>query len=301
MLPGFTRFAATAAIIGLVTACGGAPETTEPEPSPSVTEEGGAAAPDGTEAPAAADFDAPLVPGDPEAEVASGDPPPVRVARLIAPTNPDVRARQTEAELKKNKATATRDPFSIPINVSPSVAAPTSSDDIAAGRARAAAEGASAGTGPIAIPRQVPPVVTAPPSPPPTPSTPSASSPSSGSSPGSSSSGGSSGTASGTAEPAVPAGPPAPSGAQGVRVTGVVQIGNDYKIVVEVPGERTARYVSVGDRLTGDVLVKRVELDDLLDPIVVLEQYGQEVLKPVGEEPSNRVAIAPNTESRSPF
>ena len=94
---------------------------------------------------------------------------------------------------------------------------------------------------------------------------------------------------------AAPPGPPAPSEAEAVLVTGVVQVGNDYKIVVEVPGERTARYVSVGDRLgNGDVLVKRVELDELMDPIVVFEQYGQEVLKPVGEAPAEQVAVAPS-------
>lgn len=74
----------------------------------------------------------------------------------------------------------------------------------------------------------------------------------------------------------------------------MVQVGSDYKIVIEVPGERTARYVSVGDRLSGDVLVKRVELDNLMDPLVVFEQYGQEVLKPVGEAPAEQVAVAPN-------
>ena len=123
---------------------------------------------------------------------------------------------------------------------------------------------------------------------------------SSGSSSGSSSSGSSSAQASESSpsEPAAeaaPTGPPAPSDAEAVLVTGVVQVGNDYKIVVEVPGERTARYVSVGDRLgNGDVLVKRVELDELMDPIVVFEQYGQEVLKPVGEAPAEQVAVAPS-------
>ncbi|MEM1427463.1 MAG: hypothetical protein AAGF75_13045, partial [Cyanobacteria bacterium P01_H01_bin.130] len=109
---------------------------------------------------------------------------------------------------------------------------------------------------------------------------------------------GSGSAAESTPEPAaeaVASGPPEPSDAQAVRVTGVVQVGNDYKIVVEVPGERTARYVSVGDRLgNGEVLVKRVELDELMDPIVVFEQYGQEVLKPVGEAPAEQVAVAPS-------
>jgi hypothetical protein len=44
--------------------------------------------------------------------------------------------------------------------------------------------------------------------------------------------------------------------------------------------------VEVGDRIAiGQVLVKRVEFDDLLDPIVIFEQFNQEVAKAVGEEP----------------
>ncbi|MGD1849486.1 MAG: hypothetical protein ACFCBU_02390 [Cyanophyceae cyanobacterium] len=297
MISGFARFAATAAVLGLITACGGAPETT-PESSPSPTEEGGAAAPNENGAPAAADFDAPLVPGEAEKATADGASP-VRVARLIAPTNPDARARQTEAELKKTRTAANRAPFSIPINVSPSVATPRTAAEIQEGRARA--EQGQESTGPIAIPRQAPPIVTNPPAPPSTGSRSSQASSSSGSSASSSSSGSSSTAASEPAQPAQPAGPPTPSGALGIRVTGVVQVGNDYKIVVEVPGERTARYVSVGDRLGSDVLVKRVELDELLDPIVVFEQFGQEVLKPVGEEPSQQVAIAPGAGSEPTF
>ncbi|MEM6503212.1 MAG: hypothetical protein AAF685_15425 [Cyanobacteria bacterium P01_C01_bin.89] len=298
MVSGFARFAVTAAVLGLITACGGSPETT-PESSPSPTEEEGASVPVEEGVPAA-DFDAPLVPGEVEEGTAEGASP-VRVARLIAPTNPDARARQTEAELKKTRTAANRDPFSIPINVSPSVATPRTAAEVEA--ARAEVEQGQEGTGPIAIPRQAPPIVTNPPAPPPSArrsSQASRSSSGSGSS-SSSSSASSSKPSPEPAQPARPAGPPAPSGALGIRVTGVVQVGNDYKIVLEVPGEPTARYVSVGDRLSGDVLVKRVELDDLLDPIVVFEQFGQEVLKPVGEEPSEQVAIAPNTGSEPRF
>lgn len=69
---------------------------------------------------------------------------------------------------------------------------------------------------------------------------------------------------------------------------GVVQIGNEVQAIVQVPNEATSRYISVGQWLSnGQVLVKRIEVNQGSDPLVILEQNGIEVAKAVGEEPAN--------------
>ena len=80
---------------------------------------------------------------------------------------------------------------------------------------------------------------------------------------------------------------PQPDLARAVRVTGVVQVGNEVRAIVEPPNE-SSRYVRVGDYLAnGQVLVKRIDINAGPDPIVVLEQFGIEVTRPVGDnEPS---------------
>lgn len=80
--------------------------------------------------------------------------------------------------------------------------------------------------------------------------------------------------------------PPQPDLARGVAVTGVVQVGNETQAIVKVPNEATSRYVREGQRLSnGRVLVKRIEMNQGPEPVVVLEQYGTEVNKVVGEAP----------------
>ena len=90
-------------------------------------------------------------------------------------------------------------------------------------------------------------------------------------------------------EPALPLAPPAPADttlANGVTVMGVIQIGEQTQAIVQVPNEATSRYVQVGQRLSnGQVLVKRIELNAGAEPLVILEQYGVEVSKAVGEQP----------------
>ncbi|MBD1884548.1 hypothetical protein [Microcoleus vaginatus] len=91
--------------------------------------------------------------------------------------------------------------------------------------------------------------------------------------------------------PVVPAPPPPPSTdiATGTEVSGVVKVGNETQVIVKVPNEPTSRYVKVGQRLSnGQVLVKRVDLKQGADPIVILEENGVEVAKGVGEKPANR-------------
>jgi len=90
----------------------------------------------------------------------------------------------------------------------------------------------------------------------------------------------------------LPPAPPeqlAPQLAQNVTVMGVIQIGEVTQAIVQVPNEATSRYVQVGQRLSnGQVLVKRIEMNEGAEPLVILEQYGVEVAKGVGEEPANQ-------------
>jgi hypothetical protein len=79
----------------------------------------------------------------------------------------------------------------------------------------------------------------------------------------------------------VPAAPPV-SIPQSIQITGALQMGGRYSIIVEVPGEGS-RYASVGDRLAGGtVLIKRVEMNGQ-EPRVILEHNGQEIVRTVGD------------------
>jgi hypothetical protein len=70
-------------------------------------------------------------------------------------------------------------------------------------------------------------------------------------------------------------------------VTGVVQVGGTPVAIVKVPNE-PARYVRPGQRIAnGQVLVKRIEMNRGPTPVVILEQYGVEVARGVGDSPSN--------------
>ena len=91
--------------------------------------------------------------------------------------------------------------------------------------------------------------------------------------------------------PVVPPPPPPPSTdiATGTEVSGVVKVGKETQVIVKVPNEPTSRYVKIGQRLSnGQVLVKRVDLKEGADPIVILEENGVEVAKAVGEKPPSR-------------
>lgn len=89
---------------------------------------------------------------------------------------------------------------------------------------------------------------------------------------------------SGTQSQPQPVLPPQPELAQGVAISGIIDIGGIPQIIVKAPGERSSRYVQVGDYLSnGQVLVKRIENYRSPAPVVVLEELGQEVFKEVGE------------------
>lgn len=94
--------------------------------------------------------------------------------------------------------------------------------------------------------------------------------------------------------------PPQPELARAVQVTGVVQIGGTPYAIVTAPNEPSSRYVRAGQRLSnGQVLVRRIEMNSGVEPVVVLEQYGVEVVRAVGEggapaSGSSPAAAAPN-------
>lgn len=72
--------------------------------------------------------------------------------------------------------------------------------------------------------------------------------------------------------------------AEGIVISGVVQVGDRLSVIVEMPGEGTSRYASVGDRLAnGRVLVKRIEMQPRQEPRVILEQNGVEIVRAVGD------------------
>ena len=85
---------------------------------------------------------------------------------------------------------------------------------------------------------------------------------------------------------------PQPELARVVAVTGVIMVGRDPQAIIKVPTEPTSRYVQAGDRLSSGLLVKRIEMNEGSDPVVIFEQFGIEVARMVGEG-----AAAPTTVS----
>ncbi|MEH1835607.1 MAG: hypothetical protein V7L29_27020 [Nostoc sp.] len=86
--------------------------------------------------------------------------------------------------------------------------------------------------------------------------------------------------------------PVQPELARAVLVTGVVLISKEPQAIIKVPDEPTSRYVQAGQRLANGVLVKRIEMNQGYNPIVILEQYGIEVAKMVGEGAVNSTPSA---------
>jgi hypothetical protein len=86
--------------------------------------------------------------------------------------------------------------------------------------------------------------------------------------------------------PGLPALPPVPepTQAKGVKVSGIMLVSGLPRAIVTAPNEAVSRTVSVGDRLSnGAVLVKSIDANGS-NPMVVLEQYGQDVSVAIGEE-----------------
>lgn len=87
--------------------------------------------------------------------------------------------------------------------------------------------------------------------------------------------------------PAAPIAPGAPppsrtSLADAIEVSGVVQVGGKWNVIVKEPNALSSRYVAVGDYLeNGKVLVKQIVATGNANPVVVLQQNGVEIRKSV--------------------
>ncbi|WP_246275573.1 hypothetical protein [Brasilonema bromeliae] len=77
--------------------------------------------------------------------------------------------------------------------------------------------------------------------------------------------------------------PPQPELAKAVFVSGVILIGKKSQAIIKVPNEPTSQYVHAGQQLANGVLIKRIEINEGSEPVVILEQYGIEVAKMVGQ------------------
>ncbi|BAY97466.1 hypothetical protein NIES37_14080 [Tolypothrix tenuis PCC 7101] len=88
--------------------------------------------------------------------------------------------------------------------------------------------------------------------------------------------------------------PPEPDLAKSVFVTGVVLIGKQLQAIIKVPNEPSSRYVQAGQRLANGILIKRIEMNEGSNPIVIVEQYGIEVARMVGDAPTNSATPTTN-------
>lgn len=76
--------------------------------------------------------------------------------------------------------------------------------------------------------------------------------------------------------------------AESVVVTGIVQLEDAIQIILKAPRESFSRYVQIGQYISnGEILVKRVEGIDSRTPVVILEQSGKEVRRPIGLDSTN--------------
>ncbi len=82
---------------------------------------------------------------------------------------------------------------------------------------------------------------------------------------------------------------PIPNEARGVVVSGVLQLNGTPVAIVQAPNENVARQVTVGASLSnGQVRVKAINARSQ-KPYIVLEQYGLEIPRGVGEPPEEPV------------
>ena len=109
-----------------------------------------------------------------------------------------------------------------------------------------------------------------------------------------------------TSLPSLPPPPPQPTEARGVQVSGIVQLPTTPMAIVKAPGERTERRVIPGSTLSNGTIVVRSIDTNPDDPSIVLEQYGQTVIRklgagmptattPAGAAPSQSAMIYPDT------
>ncbi|OIP73533.1 MAG: hypothetical protein AUK48_09885 [Oscillatoriales cyanobacterium CG2_30_44_21] len=88
--------------------------------------------------------------------------------------------------------------------------------------------------------------------------------------------------------------PPDIQAAEGTIVTGTLEAGGTIYAIVKAFGETTSRSVSAGQLISnGKVLVKRIDTN-AEPPIVVLQQNGVEVQRPVGAPVAGSTPSQPN-------
>lgn len=76
----------------------------------------------------------------------------------------------------------------------------------------------------------------------------------------------------------------APEIASTIGVSGVIEVDGRTQVILKLPNEPFSRYVAVGDRIyDGKIIVKRVEGEQTLSPLVILEEGGVEVSRRVGD------------------
>ena len=84
--------------------------------------------------------------------------------------------------------------------------------------------------------------------------------------------------------------------ADNVLITGLIELGDRIKVIIQAPDEATSRYVDIGQYISnGKVLVKRIE-SSFPTPTVILEESGREVARTVGqptEEDAGDQAVLP--------
>ena len=74
-------------------------------------------------------------------------------------------------------------------------------------------------------------------------------------------------------------------------------IGQKPQAIIKVPTEDTSRYVQAGQRLASGLLIKRIEMNEGSNPIVIIEQYGIEVAIMVGEQPIDSASSTTKAEA----
>jgi hypothetical protein len=85
-----------------------------------------------------------------------------------------------------------------------------------------------------------------------------------------------------------------PLQAMALEISGVIEVEGRTQVIVKLPTESFSRYIEVGDRIAGQVLVKRVEDQQTLSPTIVLEEVGVEVARKIGDKST---ANNPNPQS----
>jgi len=78
---------------------------------------------------------------------------------------------------------------------------------------------------------------------------------------------------------------PAPVEAQGIYVTGIIELGKSPVAIVQVLGEASEQSVEVGSRLAAGLV--EVVAVDAQTQTVTLKQYGQLVSRKLGDAPSS--------------